>query len=238
MQNLYDKLKILADSAKYDVACSTSGVERGNTGKRGNTIMAGCCHSWSADGRCISLLKVLFTNRCVYNCEYCINKRTSDIERTAFEPIELAKLTMEFYRRNYIEGLFLSSAVDISPDYTSERMLEALKILRNDMGFAGYIHTKVIPGTSPELVHALGLVSDRLSVNAELPTKAGLALLAPQKKPEQIYNSHETDHQYPDRAKCPQRSRDHVQRAEFEQHAQLLESRQRFDVPTGGSWPG
>lgn len=187
MDHLYEKLKVLADSAKYDVACSTSGVERGNTGKRGNTVMAGCCHSWSADGRCISLLKVLYTNRCVYNCEYCINKRSSDIERASFEPIELAKLTMEFYRRNYIEGLFLSSAVDISPDYTSERMLEALRILRNDMGFAGYIHTKVIPGTSPELVHQLGLVSDRLSVNAELPTREGLALLAPQKKPEQIY---------------------------------------------------
>ena len=187
MESLYEKLKILADSAKYDVACSTSGVDRGNTGKRGSTIMAGCCHSWSADGRCISLLKVLFTNRCVYNCEYCINKRTSDIDRATFEPLELAKLTMEFYRRNYIEGLFLSSAVDISPDYTSERMLEALRILRNEMGFAGYIHTKVIPGTSPELVHALGLVSDRLSVNAELPTREGLALLAPQKKPEQIY---------------------------------------------------
>ena len=187
MDNLYEKLKILADSAKYDVSCSTSGVERGNTGKRGSTVMAGCCHSWSADGRCISLLKVLFTNRCVYNCEYCINKRTSDIQRASFEPDELAGLTMEFYRRNYIEGLFLSSAVDISPDYTSERMLEALKILRREMGFAGYIHTKVIPGTSPELVHALGLMSDRLSVNAELPTREGLALLAPQKKPEQIY---------------------------------------------------
>lgn len=187
MDNLYEKLKILADSAKFDVACTSSGVDRGNTGRRGNTVMAGCCHSWSADGRCISLLKVLFTNRCVYNCEYCINKRTSDISRASFEPDELAKLTMEFYRRNYIEGLFLSSAVDVSPDDTSERMLKSLHILRDEMGFAGYIHTKVIPGTSQRLVHQLGLVSDRLSVNAELPTREGLQLLAPQKKPEQIY---------------------------------------------------
>jgi len=187
MENLYEKLKILADSAKFDVACTSSGVDRGNTGRRGNTVIAGCCHSWSADGRCISLLKVLFTNRCVYNCEYCINKRTSDIQRASFEPDELARLTMEFYRRNYIEGLFLSSAVDVSPDDTSERMLKSLHILRDEMGFAGYIHTKIIPGTSQRLVHQLGLVSDRLSVNAELPTREGLLLLAPQKKPEQIY---------------------------------------------------
>lgn len=185
--SIYDKLRVLADSAKYDVACSTSGVSRGNNGRRGNTVAAGCCHSWSADGRCISLLKVLFTNRCVYNCEYCVNRRSSDIERAAFEPVELARLTMEFYRRNYIEGLFLSSAVDVSPDHTSERMLEALRILRRQMGFAGYIHTKVIPGTSAWLVHQLGLESDRMSVNAELPTRESLAILAPQKKPEQIF---------------------------------------------------
>jgi putative DNA modification/repair radical SAM protein len=186
-QSIYDKLRVLADSAKYDVACSTSGVARGNNGRRGNTVAAGCCHSWSADGRCISLLKVLFTNRCVYNCEYCINRRSSDIERASFEPMELARLTMEFYRRNYIEGLFVSSAVEVSPDHTSERMLAALRILRREMGFAGYIHTKVIPGTSPWLVHQLGLESDRMSVNAELPTRESLAVLAPQKKPEDIF---------------------------------------------------
>ena len=140
-----EKLKILADSAKYDASCSTSGVGRSNNRKLGNAYCAGICHSWSADGRCISLLKVLFTNRCVYNCEYCVNRRSNDFPRASFEPEELARLTVEFYRRNYIEGLFLSSAVEISPDHTAERILECLSLLRNRYGFAGYIHAKIIP---------------------------------------------------------------------------------------------
>ena len=182
-----EKLKILSDGAKYDVSCSTSGVERNNNGKTGNTIAAGICHSWAADGRCISLLKILFTNNCVYDCEYCVNRRTSDVQRASFEPKELALLTMEFYRRNYIEGLFLSSAVEVSPDYTAERILNCIRLLRVEYGFAGYIHAKIIPGVSPEILHEIGLVADRLSINIELPTKESLSLLAPQKKPKNIF---------------------------------------------------
>lgn len=185
--SLMDKLKILADSAKYDVSCSTSGVERKNVGRMGNASCAGICHSWSADGRCISLLKVLFTNKCVYDCQYCVNRRSVDVERASFEPAELAELTMEFYRRNYIEGLFLSSAVEVSPDYTAERILHCLSILRYEHGFAGYIHAKIIPGVSQELTHAIGMVADRLSVNIELPTEESLQRLAPQKKARAIF---------------------------------------------------
>lgn len=187
MDAIMEKLKILADSAKYDVSCSSSGVGRRNNGRIGSAHASGICHSWGADGRCISLLKVLFTNRCAYNCEYCVNKRSNDFPRASFEPDELARLTIEFYRRNYIEGLFLSSAVEISPDYTAERILESLQLLRYKYGFAGYIHAKIIPGVSPELLHRIGLVADRLSVNIEMPSSKSLALFAPQKKPEQIF---------------------------------------------------
>lgn len=182
-----EKLKILADSAKYDVSCSSSGVGRQNNGRIGSAHASGICHSWGADGRCISLLKVLFTNKCVYNCEYCVNRRTNDFPRASFEPDELARLTIEFYRRNYIEGLFLSSAVEVSPDHTAERILEALTLLRNKYGFAGYIHAKIIPGVSPEILHRIGLVADRLSVNIEMPTSKSLAMFAPQKKPKEIF---------------------------------------------------
>ena len=184
---LLEKLQILADGAKYDASCATSGVARKNVGRVGNASCAGICHSWSADGRCISLLKVLLSNRCVYDCEYCINRRTAAIERASFEPEELAKLAIEFYRRNYIEGLFLSSAVEGSPDQTSERMLRCLSLLREEYGFAGYIHAKVIPGTSAELIHRLGMVADRISVNIELPSEESLKLLAPQKKAKGIF---------------------------------------------------
>lgn len=185
--SLMGKLKVLADSAKYDVSCSTSGVERKNVGRMGSASCAGICHSWSADGRCISLLKVLFTNKCVYDCQYCVNRRSVDVERASFEPEELADLTMEFYRRNYIEGLFLSSAVELSPDYTAERILRCLSLLRYEHGFAGYIHAKIIPGVSQELIHAIGMVADRLSVNIELPTEESLQRLAPQKKAKAIF---------------------------------------------------
>lgn len=188
MKDLMEKLQILADSAKYDVSCSSSGSNRKNTGTIGNAHAAGICHSWGADGRCISLLKVLFSNKCIYNCEYCVNKRTSDFPRTSFEPDELARLTIEFYRRNYIEGLFLSSAVEISPDHTAERILEALRLLRYKYGFGGYIHAKVIPGVSQELLHEIGLVADRLSVNIEMPTAKSLQTFAPQKKPKEIFS--------------------------------------------------
>ncbi|NLV69794.1 MAG: putative DNA modification/repair radical SAM protein, partial [Clostridiales bacterium] len=157
-----EKLKILTDAAKYDVSCSSSGHERrGKKGQIGSASKAGICHSWTADGRCISLLKVLYSNRCVYDCEYCINRRSARVERTSFMPEELAELTMEFYRRNYIEGLFLSSAVDGTPDRTGEEMCRTFQILREDRGFLGYIHAKIIPGTSPELVDRIGRLADR-----------------------------------------------------------------------------
>ena len=184
---LMRKLQILADSAKYDVSCSSSGTGRHGSGSMGSARVAGLCHTWAADGRCVSLLKVLFTNNCVYNCEYCVSRRDNDFPRASFEPEELASLTMEFYRRNYIEGLFLSSAVEISPDYTAERILKCLTILRESYGFAGYIHAKIIPGVSPELLHRIGLVADRLSVNIELPTSESLRKFAPQKKAKQIF---------------------------------------------------
>lgn len=187
MQTLMEKLQILADSAKYDVSCSSSGSHRKNTGTIGNAHTAGICHSWSADGRCISLLKVLFSNKCVYNCEYCVNRRSNDFPRASFEPDELARLTIEFYRRNYIEGLFLSSAVEVSPDHTAERILESLRLLRYKYGFSGYIHAKIIPGVSQELLHEIGLVADRLSVNIEMPTARSLQTFAPQKKPKEIF---------------------------------------------------
>ena len=182
--DLLEKLTVLTDAAKYDAACTSSGVRRGfQPGKIGNTTssIAGCCHSFSADGRCITLLKVLMTNSCVYDCRYCVNRRSNDTRRAAFTPKELAELTIQFYRRNYIEGLFLSSGVLRSPDYTTERMIEALRILRENYGFNGYIHAKAIPGTSPELVYRLGLLADRLSVNIELPSEQGLRSLAPDK---------------------------------------------------------
>ncbi len=187
MQEIMEKLKILADSAKYDVSCSSSGAGRRNDGRIGNAHAAGICHSWGADGRCISLLKVLFTNKCVYDCEYCINRRTNDFPRASFEPDELARLTIEFYRRNYVEGLFLSSAVEVSPDHTAERILESLEILRYRYGFAGYIHAKIIPGVSSDILHRIGLVADRLSVNIEMPTSRSLEMFAPQKKAKQIF---------------------------------------------------
>lgn len=182
--NLLDKLTILTDAAKYDASCTSSGVIRGSRpGMIGNTSssIAGCCHSFSADGRCISLLKVLMTNYCVYDCKYCINRRSNDTRRTAFTPRELAELTVQFYRRNYIEGLFLSSGVLRDPDYTTLRMIETLRLLRREFVFNGYIHAKAIPGTSPELVQQLGYLADRLSVNIELPSQKGLAALAPDK---------------------------------------------------------
>ena len=187
--NLLDKLTILSDAAKYDAACTSSGAKRGyQEGKIGctSTSVAGCCHTFSSDGRCVTLLKVLLSNDCCYNCKYCVNRCTNDTSRATFTPEELAELTIEFYRRNYIEGLFLSSGVLRSPDYTTERMIECLRILREEYSFSGYIHAKAIPGTSPELVQRLGLLADRLSVNIELPSQKGLQTLAPDKSKQAI----------------------------------------------------
>ena len=181
------KLALLADAAKYDVACTSSGIDRdARMGALGNATAAGICHSFSADGRCITLLKVLFTNVCVFDCAYCASRRSNDVPRASFRPRELADLTMEFYRRNYIEGLFLSSGVLKSPDYTTERIIECLRILREEYGFRGYIHAKAVPGASSDLLAALGLLADRISVNMELPSSESLALLCPNKTRDSI----------------------------------------------------
>ncbi len=184
---LMDKLRILADSAKYDAACTSSGVDReGQAGMLGSAVGCGICHSFAADGRCISLLKVLMTNHCVYDCQYCVNRRSNNIPRAAFTPEELASLTMEFYRRNYIEGLFLSSGVLKDPDTSMERMCRVLELLRGPYRFAGYIHAKAIPGCSPELIDKLGLLCDRMSVNIELPSERSLNQFAPDKSRQSI----------------------------------------------------
>ena len=183
---LTEKVKILADSAKYDASCSSSGGTRKNRGGMGNSHFSGICHSWSEDGRCISLLKVLFSNCCVYDCAYCHNRKSNDVPRAQFTPEELANLTVEFYKRNYIEGLFLSSAVIKSPDYTMELFLKTLQLLRHQYKFFGYIHVKIIPGTSEMLVKQIGELADRVSVNIELPSNNSLKLLAPDKTKEAI----------------------------------------------------
>lgn len=184
---LFQKLEILADAAKYDVACTSSGVDRRNDGQGiGNCIKAGICHSFSADGRCISLLKILMTNECIYDCKYCINRRSNDVPRTTFTPQEICDLTIGFYRRNYIEGLFLSSGIVVSPDVTMELLYQTLYKLRTEYHFQGYIHVKAIPGASPELIEKTGYLADRMSVNLELPTAEGLKVLAPQKKRERM----------------------------------------------------
>ena len=185
--DIFDKLKILADSAKYDASCSSSGSNRKNTNNGiGNGHVSGICHSWGADGRCISLLKILFTNACMYDCKYCINRCSNSVPRATFTPREVADLTIHFYKRNYIEGLFLSSAVIKSPDYTMERLVETASILRNEYHFHGYIHCKTIPGCSQELIDKLGILVDRMSINIELPSNDSLKLLAPQKEKDGI----------------------------------------------------
>lgn len=187
--NLQKKLKILGEAARYDVSCSSSGSNRSNEqGGLGNARACGICHSFTEDGRCISLLKVLLTNHCIYDCAYCINRKSNDIPRAAFKPSELISLTIEFYRRNYIEGLFLSSGVMVSPDHTMERLIKVVKSLREEHRFFGYIHMKAIPGCSPELVHQAGLYADRLSVNIEIPSEPNLKLLAPEKDFVSVFN--------------------------------------------------
>lgn len=181
------KLSILSDAAKYDVSCSSSGSNRKNTANGiGQAHNSGICHSWSEDGRCISLLKILLTNKCIYSCEYCINRKENNVERAEFTPEEVADLTINFYKRNYIEGLFLSSGVVISPDYTMIKLIRVAEILRNEKKFNGYIHMKAIPGASEELIERLGKLIDRMSINIELPTKSSLKMLAPQKTYESI----------------------------------------------------
>ena len=185
--SIYEKLQILTDAAKYDVACTSSGVERKGDGTGiGNCSKAGICHSFSADGRCISLLKILFTNECIYDCKYCVNRSSNDVIRTSFTPVEICTLTMEFYRRNYIEGLFLSSGILKNPNYTMELIYAALYKLRHVCNFQGYIHVKAIPGADPILIQKVGFLADRMSVNLELPTAESLRLLAPHKSRKNI----------------------------------------------------
>lgn len=185
--SVMEKLEILSDAAKYDVACTSSGSSRKSNGKSiGNCEKGGICHSFSADGRCISLLKILFTNHCIFDCKYCINRSSNDVVRTSFTPDEVCELTMEFYRRNYIEGLFLSSGIIKSPNFTLGLIYETIYKLRNQYNFNGYIHVKVIPGADSELIHMLGLLVDRMSVNLELPTAEGLKTLAPHKNRKNI----------------------------------------------------
>ncbi len=181
-QSVMEKLRILTDAAKYDVACTSSGSERNGSGTgMGNAIKAGICHSFSADGRCISLLKILFTNHCIYDCKYCINRKSNDVERAAFTPEEICELTMNFYRRTYIEGLFLSSGIIENPTYTMELIYVSIWKLRNIHRFEGYIHVKAIPGADAGVIQKLGLLVDRMSVNLELPTTESLKNLAPNK---------------------------------------------------------
>ena len=180
--SIMQKLEILTDAAKYDVACTSSGVERKGDGKHmGNCTKAGICHSFSSDGRCISLLKILMTNECIFDCKYCLNRKSNDVPRATFTPEEICTLTMEFYRRNYIEGLFLSSGIIQDPTFTMELLYRTIWLLRNQYHFSGYIHVKAIPGADPELVERMGYLADRMSVNLELPTAEGLRTLAPNK---------------------------------------------------------
>lgn len=185
--SVMEKLRILTDAAKYDVACTSSGTSRGNDGTGlGSCVQMGICHSFAADGRCISLLKILFTNECIFDCKYCINRRSNDVPRASFTPDEICELTIEFYRRNYIEGLFLSSGILRSPDYTMELVCAALEKLRKVYRFQGYIHVKAIPGASEELIQRVGFLADRMSVNLELATAEGLRTLAPHKTRDKI----------------------------------------------------
>lgn len=182
-----EKLAVLAGAAKYDVSCSSSGSSRANnSGGLGNASVGGICHSWAEDGRCISLLKVLFSNICIYDCAYCVNRKSNDVPRAIFTVAELVDITINFYRRNYIEGLFLSSAVTKSPDYTMERLVDIARLLRTEHHYNGYIHLKAIPGASAELIRLAGLYADRLSVNIELPSENSLRLLAPEKSKNNI----------------------------------------------------
>ncbi len=181
MDRIKEKLEILSDAAKYDVSCSSSGSKRKNEGGLGNGNGTGICHAYTEDGRCVSLLKILLTNHCIYDCAYCVSRKSNDVKRAAFTVEEVVQLTMNFYRRNYIEGLFLSSGIFSSPDYTMERLVRIAKKLRTEEKFFGYIHLKTIPGTSEALIQEAGLWADRLSINIEMPTEKSLALLAPDK---------------------------------------------------------
>ena len=186
MQRIEEKLRILADAAKYDVSCSSSGSKRKNNGGIGDASHSGICHTYTEDGRCVSLLKILLTNHCIYDCAFCVSRKSNDVQRAAFTVEEVVELTMNFYRRNYIEGLFLSSGIFKNADFTMERLLRIVKKLRTEERYNGYIHLKTIPGASEELIREAGLYVDRMSINLEMPTEAGLKLMAPDKDHESV----------------------------------------------------
>ncbi len=186
--SLEEKLKILADAAKYDASCSSSGSTRANKGGLGNAASCGICHSYASDGRCISLLKILMTNCCIYDCKYCLNRKSNNIKRAFFTPEEICEITLNFYKRNYIEGLFLSSGIMKNPDYTMEKLIETIYLLRKKYHFYGYIHVKSIPGASEYLIKKLGSLADRMSANIELATSSSLHLLAPNKSQDKVEN--------------------------------------------------
>ena len=198
-----EKLEILADSAKYDASCSSSGSTRANNNGVGNAHVSGICHSFSSDGRCVSLLKILMTNACIFDCKYCINRRSNNVKRAIFTPEEICEITMNFYKRNYIEGLFLSSGIIKNPDYTMEKIIETITLLRNKYHFNGYIHAKAIPGASDYLLKKLGRLVDRMSANIELPSDSSLKLLAPDKKIDKIDNIMTTIKQNKNKAFVP-----------------------------------
>src|ERR1700759_2027674 len=185
-ERITEKLNILADAAKYDVSCASSGSKRKNENKGLGNASNGICHSYTEDGRCVSLLKILLTNHCIYDCAYCVSRRSNEVKRAAFTVQEVVDLTINFYRRNYIEGLFLSSGIFTNADYTMERLVLVAKKLRTEHNFNGYIHLKTIPGASEELMKEAGLWADRLSINVEMPSDEGLRLLAPDKKREDM----------------------------------------------------
>lgn len=186
---LSEKIKLLTESAKYDISCSSSGSSRENEENgMGNASLGGICHSWASDGRCISLLKILMSNDCIFDCAYCINRKSNNIKRATLTVDELVDLTIQFYKRNYIEGLFLSSAVFVSPDHTMEQMYQVVKKLRKEHNFNGYIHVKAIPGANIELIRKTGFLADRMSINIELPTEKSLKTLAPQKSKKNIFD--------------------------------------------------
>lgn len=186
MERIEEKLAILADAAKYDVSCSSSGSKRKNTGGIGDASRSGICHTYTEDGRCVSLLKILLTNHCIYDCTFCVSRRSNDVQRAAFTVEEVVDLTMNFYRRNYIEGLFLSSGIFKNADFTMERLLRIVKKLRTEERYNGYIHLKTIPGASEELIKEAGLYVDRMSINLEVPTEAGLKMVAPEKNHDSV----------------------------------------------------
>lgn len=233
--SIAEKVAILSDAAKYDVACTSSGVNRnGKSGSIGNTVAGGICHCFASDGRCISLLKILFSNECIYDCKYCVNRKSRDVVRTSFTPKELANLTIEFYRRNYIEGLFLSSGILKNPNYTMEQLYQVLYLLRKEYHFNGYIHVKAIPGADRVLIEKTGFLADRMSINLELPTAEGLKKLAPNKSRTNILRPMKQIQLGKEQSKYRLGGRDELA-VRYNNNQLALQKQERIFVPAGQS---